>query len=261
MNKRPAIAFVVGFVLAAFYAIAQPVTPGGGGATLTVTTANATTGNFGFADAGIVKATMVDAGYIAMGCGNLINLCPGETAGLYRSSANILSSAGDFAVASGRLFSRNANGGFSFGIAGTEFFGMNAGSNTVGIGGGGILQVGSSQATTETFKIGGRTMIVNSTPTVSGFGTSPSVVANSGSVVFIINVGTGGSASTGTVTFAQAATTGWVCDCQDVTTPANGITKQTGGTTTTCTFTNYDWAGSPVAWAASDVLRCTAFGY
>ena len=98
-------------------------------------------------------------------------------------------------------------------------------------------------------------------PTVSGFGTSPSVPNANGTIAFAINVGTGGTASTGTITLSPAATTGWKVHCEDVTTPTNGITKQTGGTTTTATLTNYDWAGVAVAWVASDILRCSARAY
>lgn len=103
--------------------------------------------------------------------------------------------------------------------------------------------------------------IFNTAPTVSGFGTSPSVVASNGTAAFIINVGTGGAASTGTITL-PAATTGWVCACFDVTTPASFVTSMTGGSTTTCTVTNYSrTTGLAIAWTASDILRCTAVGY
>lgn len=98
-------------------------------------------------------------------------------------------------------------------------------------------------------------------PTVSGFGTSPSVPANNGTCAFTIDVGTGGVASTGTVTLPAAAN-GWVCNAQDVTTPAMFITSQTGGTSTTATFTNYSrTTGLAIAWTASDILRVSCMGY
>lgn len=98
-------------------------------------------------------------------------------------------------------------------------------------------------------------------PTVTGFGTSPSVPNANGTCAFTIDVGTGGTASTGSVTL-PAATTGWVLSCYDVTTPASFITSQTGGTTTTATVTNYSrTTGAAIAWTASDILRCSAHGY
>lgn len=102
----------------------------------------------------------------------------------------------------------------------------------------------------------------STTPTVSGFGTSPSVVASNGTAAFTINVGTGGAASTGTITLPAAAT-GWVLTgCHDVTTPDSFITRQTGGSTTTITVTNYSaTTGLAIAWTASDILRCAAVAY
>jgi hypothetical protein len=100
-------------------------------------------------------------------------------------------------------------------------------------------------------------------PTISsGFGTSPSVVANNGTAAFTINVGTGGTASTGVIGL-PAATTGWHVQCQNTSTNTATvfITKQTGATTTTATIGNYDAAGAAAAWVASNVLLCSATGY
>jgi hypothetical protein len=115
-----------------------------------------------------------------------------------------------------------------------------------------------------TFKIGGSggKLVDSATaPTLSGFGTSPSVIANNGTVAFSINVGTGGSASTGTITL-PAATTGWVCVAQDITNPDSFITSQTGGTTTTATLKNYSrTTGAAIAWTASDILLVSCRAY
>lgn len=99
-------------------------------------------------------------------------------------------------------------------------------------------------------------------PTATGsFGTSSAATAATSTMAFTINVGTGGTASTGTITFL-AAPTGWVVDCHDVTTPGSFVTEQTGGSATTATVQNYSrTTGLPIAWTASDILRCTAFGY
>ena len=109
----------------------------------------------------------------------------------------------------------------------------------------------------------GTPFIRSTAPTISsGFGTSPSIVASNGTAAFTINVGTGGSASTGVIGL-PAATTGWCVTCQN--TSANTatvfITKQTAFTTTTATIGNYDAAGAAAAWTASNVLVCKAMAF
>lgn len=104
-------------------------------------------------------------------------------------------------------------------------------------------------------------LCLSTAPTISGFGTAPSVPSNNGTCAFTVNVGTGGAASTGTITL-PAATTGWVCTAQDVTSTDSFITSQNGGTTTTATLKNYSrTTGLAVAWNASDVLIISCMGY
>lgn len=112
---------------------------------------------------------------------------------------------------------------------------------------------------------GGRTFMFNTAPTIaSGFGTGSSIPAGAnGTAAFTINVGTGGTATTGVLTM-PAATTGWIVSCQDVTT-TNGtvfMTKQIGlGTTTSVTIGNFTDTGTAGAWASGDILACTAMGH
>ncbi len=112
------------------------------------------------------------------------------------------------------------------------------------------------------YKFGTILLISSTAPTISaGFGSSPSIPNNNGTAAFTINVGTGGTASTGTVGLPAAAT-GWVCSFYDVTNPDSFVTNQTGGSTTTVTVTNYSRTlGTATAWTASDVLRCTCYAY
>lgn len=124
----------------------------------------------------------------------------------------------------------------------------------------GLAVTGAVSATTR-YNVNGVLHVSATAPTVSGFGTSPSVANHNGTSAFTVNVGTGGTANTGTVTL-PTATTGWVCMAQDVTTPASFVTAQTGGTTTTATFTNYSrTTGLIIAWTASDILRVSCFAY
>lgn len=100
-------------------------------------------------------------------------------------------------------------------------------------------------------------------PTISsGFGSSPSIVANNGTCSFQINVGTGGSASSGVIGL-PTATTGWTCSVTDITTETTTVfmTKQTASSTTTATVGNFNTSAAAAAWTASDKLNviCTAY--
>jgi hypothetical protein len=101
----------------------------------------------------------------------------------------------------------------------------------------------------------------NTAPTISsGFGTLPLIAANNGTLTFTINVGSGGTATSGVIGL-PTATTGWYCSADDETNPGANFTKQSAHATTTATLTNYNSAGTPTAWSASDILlvRCTAW--
>jgi hypothetical protein len=101
----------------------------------------------------------------------------------------------------------------------------------------------------------------NTAPTVSGFCTSPSVLANNGNAVFTINVGTSCAAGTGTITL-PAAVNGWVCDLHDVTSPGANNVVMTGGTATTVTVQNYSrTTGATTNFTSSDVIRAKCAAY
>ena len=91
----------------------------------------------------------------------------------------------------------------------------------------------------------------------SGFGTSPSVLnAPKGPASFSLNVGTGGTATSGVVTM-PAAPHGWSCPAEDVTTTSATVfrTKVTATTPTSVTLGNFNTSGAAAAWAAGDVLN------
>lgn len=108
----------------------------------------------------------------------------------------------------------------------------------------GTIQLGSSHTL----------LFSSNTPTISsGFGTSPSVVAGNGvngPASFTVNVGTGGSATSGVLGLATAAN-GWNCFATDQST--NVVTRQTASTASTATLT------AASAWTASDVLLVSCF--
>lgn len=97
-------------------------------------------------------------------------------------------------------------------------------------------------------------------PTVSsGFGTSPSINSSNGATTFRVDVGTGGSATSGVLAM-PTATAGWNCIVADPT--ANKSTKQTAGGTTSVTVTGYEGSGTTAtAWTASTLLKfhCAAY--
>jgi hypothetical protein len=100
-------------------------------------------------------------------------------------------------------------------------------------------------------------------PTISsGFGTSPSIPHANGTGAFTIKVGGGGTATRGLIGLPPAAN-GWIVQCQDVTTQSSTVfvTKQTSMGTTSVTIGNFNTSGSAAAWAANDILVCTASGF
>lgn len=96
----------------------------------------------------------------------------------------------------------------------------------------------------------------------SGFGTSPSIVDSNSANAFRINVGTGGTATNGTLTMPTVAHT-WVCNIQDLTTHSNQVfqTLMSASTTSSVTITNYAASGSAAAWGSGDVLSVSCVGY
>jgi hypothetical protein len=106
-------------------------------------------------------------------------------------------------------------------------------------------------------------LISATAPTIaSGFGTTPTIPKSNGTAAFQINVGTGGTASSGVITM-PAATTGWM-----VTITPNGAPQAAAEifavptSTTQVTITNYTAStGVALAWNASQVLNCTAIAF
>jgi len=96
----------------------------------------------------------------------------------------------------------------------------------------------------------------------SGFGANPSIVHSNGTAVFTINVGTGGTATSGVIRLPRAVN-GWAVHCDDITTQSSFVfvTKQTATSTTSATLAQYSAAAVATPWAASDVLVCQAAAY
>ena len=109
------------------------------------------------------------------------------------------------------------------------------------------------------FSIGGDLVASNVLPTVTGFGTGPTITAQNNHA-FAVKVGTGG-ASSGTINF-PAATNGWIVYAADVTSGSSLFLQQTGSTTTSATLTSYGiTTGTASPMSAGDVILITAFAY
>jgi hypothetical protein len=107
----------------------------------------------------------------------------------------------------------------------------------------------------------GHLLISDTAPTISaGFGTGASIIGNNGTAAFAINVGTGGTASSGTIGLPTSAG-GWVCTCEDQTTTSATVNrcKQTNGTVSSAVIGNFNTTPAAAAWVASDILQVSCF--
>src|SRR5882672_150581 len=118
-------------------------------------------------------------------------------------------------------------------------------------------------SSTSVLRMAGKALCSAVAPTISsGFGSSPSIPNNNGTCSFTINVGTGGSATSGVIGL-PTANVGWAVQCTDNTTTSATVftTKQTATSATTATIGNFAAAGTAAAWTASDILSCMATAY
>ena len=108
--------------------------------------------------------------------------------------------------------------------------------------------------------IGSNLVASTTLPTISsGFGTSPTILANS-TFCFKIVVGTGGAAS-GTITLPTAPN-GWLAFAADVTNGSTLFLQLTGSTATSVTFTSYSvTTGSAANMSAGDVVLVNCIAY
>lgn len=159
---------------------------------------------------------------------------------------------------------------FQFGTAGSVPFTFYT-NNTPAITIDAAQDVGIGDATpTQTLDVTGTigledSLLMSSTaPTVTGFGTGPSVTANNGTPAFRVDVGTGGTATSGTVVFSTVSN-GWNCHVMNITATAANFgdehTVQISSTTTTAVFENQTVStGAALVWTASDILSFLCFG-
>jgi hypothetical protein len=186
----------------------------------------------------------------------------------WSSSTNILGAA-DLALSrggAGILTLSNAVGSFNR----LQFGGTTSAFGAIRASGGQLDFVVADASAWSRIATGGyllttKVLIASELPTIaSGFGTSPSVVSANGPSAMSINVGTGGVATSGVVTLVPAIT-GWICHVNNFTAAGAHVaynTRQIATTTTSVTLENQTTStGAAVAWAASDILRVSCFGF
>ena len=106
-------------------------------------------------------------------------------------------------------------------------------------------------------------LISPAAPTISsGFGTSPSIVKNNGAAAFTVNVGTGGTATSGVIGLPTAAN-GWNCFCNDLTTFTGAVflCRQTATSAASATIGNFNSSAAAAPWGSGDVVRVSCFAY
>jgi hypothetical protein len=108
--------------------------------------------------------------------------------------------------------------------------------------------------------IGSNLVASTTLPTISsGFGTGPTILANS-TFCFKIVVGTGGAAN-GTITLPTAPN-GWLAFAADVTSGSTLFLQLTGSTATSVTFTSYSvTTGAAANMSAGDVVLVNCIAY
>lgn len=163
-----------------------------------------------------------------------------------------------------------ANAGLAVTTGNTNtVIGTGVGSTTLATGSGNIL-IGTgtgtdtiASSTNNEVNIGSAIIGYTAAPSIaSGFGTSPSAVSGAGTFAFVFAIGTGGAASSGILTLPSAPT-GWACDFTDITTTSASVfvTKQTAGTASSVTVTNYSSSAVATAWTAGDVIKGKCLAY
>lgn len=248
-------------LLVAGVSVAQNIISGGSG--------NPSTGNAALT---YLAVNHVDAGTVWLGPGSAaappLSFAGDPNTGPYWIGADQLG------VATGgvRSFDFTATPGVMQGIDNNSFLTLNNVSGSgLTYGASSIFCTGSlCTATASTglnvssnLQLASVTLLASSTPTVSsGFGTSPSIVSGK-AYAFRVNVGTGGTANSGVLALGTTATTGWRCNCDDITTQSATVfqCKQTATSTTTATIGNFNTSGAAAAWVASDnlLVDCTAY--
>lgn len=138
-----------------------------------------------------------------------------------------------------------------------------------------FFTIAGPAASAKTYTVPNANAFLFATPTLAatttapviaaGFGTGPSIVASNGTAAFTVDVGTGGTASSGVLTL-PAATTGWACRVANLTAlaanTADAHTVQTATSTTSVTVQNQTIStGAALVWTASDVLQLMCIGY
>lgn len=135
-----------------------------------------------------------------------------------------------------------------------------ANGNCVGLVGPGGAFIASPININTTLSINSNLLISSTLPTISsGFGTGPTILANS-TFAFKVTIGST-TAANGTITF-PAAPNGWIVYAADITNGSSLFLQQTGSTKTTATVTSFGiTTGTASPMSAGDVILINAIPY
>ena len=199
------------------------------------------------------------AGTTSGSCSHCFEVADETSGGEMAFALTATATSNVFNIQSQGVYGWGTNGAFNSIIADAGI--SRASAATIDIGNG---TQGNTSGTVQASKynIGTVAFIMSTAPTISsGFGTSPTVPNSNGPGSFTVNVGTGGSATSGVVGLPTAAH-GWNCHAVDNTNVATIETECVTTSTTTATCTSYSrTTGSPTAWSASDILGLSCFPY
>lgn len=219
----------------------------------------ATTSGFTFSGANLAVPGTVTAGSAIVSGGNVT---VAADSALFWNNNNIRL----YAPSGGSALSVRGSDGVATGVvlfSSTEDNGLSRiSAGVIGVGTGAAGSVAGTLAATN-YRVASKLSVSGTAPTISsGFGTSPTVPTNNGTAAFTINVGTGGTASSGVVAM-PAATTGWLCTVSPTGAPqAAAIMYSAPTSTTSITITNYTLTtGAALAWTASTVIGVKCVGY
>jgi hypothetical protein len=106
---------------------------------------------------------------------------------------------------------------------------------------------------------GSKLLCDTGTPAISGFGTGATIVGNS-MCSFSINVGTGGTATSGSITSNLSAPNSWSCSGNNITSNTSLVIGQSFTSSSSVTLNSYSrTTGLSSAFSASDILGVICF--
>jgi hypothetical protein len=157
------------------------------------------------------------------------------------------------------IFDNRVTGGFALTVAG--IYNIPLGMSQWYWDGSVLVQISGGAINTTSYSLGGKLLASATAPTItSGCGSSPSITSN-GTGAVALHVGTGGTATSCTLTF-PTPTTGWICAVGNSVTGPNLLTSASLTTATTMVITNTTLStNTPTAWSSGWTVYMNCLAY